>query len=451
MDLGIMENMEEIFPRCRSCLEAGKWSEMIEAVQADEGPEVFADLLFSRIVAEDLPPFLSDLARLEWAIHKAKKKACSFEPEDHPTVNPSLELFTLAWRNLPAFMNSGREAERGHEFVVVFKHPKTGEVITRAASEDDLLALKLVVEGISSKEAARQGKVSVAKVDSALDRAFRRGLLLKPPSKLRRDPQDFPLSEDTDQNFITVPVFTLQWHITQACDLHCKHCYDRSDRHSLSLHQALKVLEDLYDFCKRRNVRGQVSFTGGNPLLYPYFMELYCAASNLGFALAILGNPAARSKIERIVAVEPPAFYQVSLEGLKSHNDEIRGPGHYDRVMAFLDVLRDFGIYSMVMLTLTRDNLEQVLPLAETLRDKADLFTFNRLSMVGEGAKLQVHLGDLEYRRYDQIAKRLRVTVEEVIEAVSLIQGMEPKPGRNYSGEETIYITPDIYVVQSGR
>jgi len=59
-------------------------------------------------------------------------------------------------------------------------------------------------------------------------------------------------------------------------------------------------------------------------------------------------------------------------------------------VMAFLDVLRDFGIYSMVMLTLTRDNLEQVLPLAETLRNKADLFTFNRLSMVGEGAKLQV-------------------------------------------------------------
>jgi len=60
------------------------------------------------------------------------------------------------------------------------------------------------------------------------------------------------------------------------------------------------------------------------------------------------------------------------------------------------------------------------------------------------------HLGDLEYRRYDQIAKRLRVTVEEVIEAVSVIQGMEPKPGRNYSGEETIYATPDIYAYKVG-
>jgi hypothetical protein len=47
-------------------------------------------------------------------------------------------------------------------------------------------------------------------------------------------------------------------------------------------------------------------------------------------------------------------------------------------------------MYTMVMLTLTRDNLDQVLPLAELLRDRADFFTFNRLSTVGEGASLQM-------------------------------------------------------------
>lgn len=41
------------------------------------------------------------------------------------------------------------------------------------------------------------------------------------------------------------------------------------------------------------------------------------------------------------------------------------------------------------MLTLTRDNMNEVLPLAEMLRGKADVFTFNRLAMVGEGAGLQ--------------------------------------------------------------
>ena len=42
----------------------------------------------------------------------------------------------------------------------------------------------------------------------------------------------------------------------------------------------------------------------------------------------------------------------------------------------------------MVMLTLTADNAEQVIPLGEILRDKVDLFTVNRLSLVGEGANL---------------------------------------------------------------
>lgn len=83
-----------------------------------------------------------------------------------------------------------------------------------------------------------------------------------------------------------------------------------------------------------------------------------------------------------------PEFYQVSLEGLQEHNDYIRGQKHFERVIAFLEVLKEMNIYSMVMLTLTKDNIDQVLPLADILREKVSLFTFNRLAMVGEGAAL---------------------------------------------------------------
>jgi selenobiotic family peptide radical SAM maturase len=58
--------------------------------------------------------------------------------------------------------------------------------------------------------------------------------------------------------------------------------------------------------------------------------------------------------------------------------------------MVFLKALRERGVYSMVMLTLTRDNLDQILPLAQVLRERADLFTFNRLSQVGEGSRLSL-------------------------------------------------------------
>ena len=42
----------------------------------------------------------------------------------------------------------------------------------------------------------------------------------------------------------------------------------------------------------------------------------------------------------------------------------------------------------MVMLTLTRDNMDQVLPLGRLLTGRTDHFTFNRLSTVGEGKQL---------------------------------------------------------------
>ncbi len=60
------------------------------------------------------------------------------------------------------------------------------------------------------------------------------------------------------------------------------------------------------------------------------------------------------------------------------------------------------------------------------------------------------HIQDLEHKRYDKIAKALNVNMEEIQRAVSVIQALEPKPGRSYSADETIYISPDIYVFKVG-
>ncbi len=60
------------------------------------------------------------------------------------------------------------------------------------------------------------------------------------------------------------------------------------------------------------------------------------------------------------------------------------------------------------------------------------------------------HLKQLEKRRYHQIAKNLGVSLEEVLNAVSVIASLEPKPGRFYNDEETIYIIPDVYVYKVG-
>jgi RNA polymerase sigma-54 factor len=60
------------------------------------------------------------------------------------------------------------------------------------------------------------------------------------------------------------------------------------------------------------------------------------------------------------------------------------------------------------------------------------------------------HMDKLENKKYELISKGLSVPLEEVLDAVSMITTFEPKPGRQYSDEETIYISPDIYVFKLG-
>ncbi len=56
------------------------------------------------------------------------------------------------------------------------------------------------------------------------------------------------------------------------------------------------------------------------------------------------------------------------------------------------------------------------------------------------------HLNHLENKNYKAISSALKVSIEEIVSAVAVIKGMEPRPGREFSEEEPIYITPDIYV-----
>ena len=60
------------------------------------------------------------------------------------------------------------------------------------------------------------------------------------------------------------------------------------------------------------------------------------------------------------------------------------------------------------------------------------------------------HMDKLENKRYDLIAKALSIPLTEIIAAIEVITSFEPKPGSKYSDEETIYISPDIYVFKVG-
>jgi RNA polymerase sigma-54 factor len=88
-----------------------------------------------------------------------------------------------------------------------------------------------------------------------------------------------------------------------------------------------------------------------------------------------------------------------------------------------------------------RDLQECLLIQAQCLRDP-------HASLLG--AMLKRHMKLLESKNLPAIARDLKIPLEEVIAATRLLSKLDPKPGRNFSGEDAQYISPDVSVVKLG-
>lgn len=57
--------------------------------------------------------------------------------------------------------------------------------------------------------------------------------------------------------------------------------------------------------------------------------------------------------------------------------------------------------------------------------------------------------GELEKKKYKQLATKFKMPLDDILHAVKIIEGLEPRPGRNFSREEVVHITPDVYIEES--
>jgi RNA polymerase sigma-54 factor len=87
--------------------------------------------------------------------------------------------------------------------------------------------------------------------------------------------------------------------------------------------------------------------------------------------------------------------------------------------------------------------------LQECLRVQAEVYGYDDLEL----AIIDKHLHNLEKHNYPAIARDLKITLDEVYEAVKQIQKLESRPARNYTetDDKTIAITPDVYVIKDAN
>ena len=150
-------------------------------------------------------------------------------------------------------------------------------------------------------------------------------------------------------------------------------------------------------------------------------------------------------------------FWQLNMSNLE---DEKKKIGAY-----IIGNLNDDGYLETTVEEISRatgssiDDVEAVLKLVQNFdpvgvaaRDTREclLIQVAFLNLTGTLAEkiINDHLEDLEEKRYHQIADHIGVSIQDVLTAVAAIQEFDPKPGRIYTVEETIYVTPDIYVAK---
>lgn len=158
--------------------------------------------------------------------------------------------------------------------------------------------------------------------------------------------------------------FAFQWHITDLCNLRCRHCYqDRfDDKRDMPIDLWKNILENI---CSSLKIRGyssiSINITGGEPLISPIFSPLMGLLEEEDFIKEvnlITNGIGLMDFYPRLIPYKKLRYIKVSLEGPnRETNDLIRGMGNFDRV---IDNIQHISERIILMFTLTRINYDKI-------------------------------------------------------------------------------------------
>ena len=192
--------------------------------------------------------------------------------------------------------------------------------------------------------------------------------------------------------------FHLQWHITERCNLKCKHCYfnEKFLKNELSLNQLFTVFDDYIKLLKKWGLPREVSrisVTGGEPMIRNDFFKFLekCHQNREKTRYGILTNGILLNdeKISKLKKLEIN-YTQVSLEGMEENNDKIRGQGTFKKIIKAIKLLVKNGVNTSISVTVTKQNLKDI-PSLIKLAEKSGVNSLGlrRFIPIGRGEKIK--------------------------------------------------------------
>jgi MoaA/NifB/PqqE/SkfB family radical SAM enzyme len=130
--------------------------------------------------------------------------------------------------------------------------------------------------------------------------------------------------------------FFLQWHLTERCNLACRHCYQKGEHPGeMDLSGVREVAGEVSDMVKSWAEMYGITFspsfnvTGGEPLLLPHIFDILEALKRQGFEVYLLTNGTlidgeSAGRLSGLVD-----GVQISIEGPEAVHDAVRGKGAF--------------------------------------------------------------------------------------------------------------------------
>ncbi len=194
----------------------------------------------------------------------------------------------------------------------------------------------------------------------------------------------------------TTKDFFLQWHLTERCNLACRHCYQSGVKQGEMGFGAIRrvageVSDMLQDWAERYELRFSPSFnvTGGEPFLRDDLVKIIELLAARGFEVYLLTNGTLidREQAGRLKGLVQGV--QVSMEGPEKVHDSIRGRGSFQKAVSGVENLVEQNIPVSPNCTISRLNgghCSALGPIAKGLG--VGKIGFSRLVLRGKGTGL---------------------------------------------------------------
>jgi len=191
-----------------------------------------------------------------------------------------------------------------------------------------------------------------------------------------------------------INTFHIQWHITEICNLRCKHCYQNSfNQKELTLIQIEKIFQNLTDFVNKPNQHLIVDITGGEPLLHPNFWHI-CETLEKNdtveeFGIITNGTLLKKDTVAKFTSYRKFKTIKISCEGSEKDCFERIRPFAYTGFLDILKLISHFKGEKFLMFTLMEINSNQISGLFN-LVEKYGLngFIIERFFPMGKGKQL---------------------------------------------------------------